>query len=101
MTAGMQLFNTDGSLWLDLTGRYGKFLGQVYTGEASGAINVPEFTQGQPFAILVNLPANWGIGGYPLISISGTTLSWTFGRNMDTWGVGWTNYPATIAYGIL
>ncbi|CAG9184322.1 hypothetical protein CURE108131_25185 [Cupriavidus respiraculi] len=72
----LEAFNADGSLNFGSGDRLGRVVGTQWTGTSDGSINVPAFAQGTGFAIA--MPAAGSGVFVPRISVSGTTLSWTF-----------------------
>lgn len=100
MTAGVQAWDEDGNLVLDLTDSVGKILGvmnigALYTGSvSSGTIVEPRFTSltgHTPFYAVID-GASWNLRDMPTFSISGNNLTWQY---LDTarpnvtfiWGV--------------
>jgi hypothetical protein len=104
MPQGLEVYGPDGATYISVTSRLGRVLGQV-TVSSSGSLVDSRFAQGQPFFMLVG-----GGGGnafyYPFVSISGTTLSWTFtpppANSSPGTEAGATPSPATttIMYGV-
>lgn len=80
--SGLRVWNSSGVLITDVETRMGRILGSVQTGAGSGSISVPGFATGTPFGIVLELAAaSTQTNGEPTISISGTTLSWSFAAN--------------------
>lgn len=77
MPAGLQVFDASGNLVTNITDRIGRVLGTIETGTSNGSVTgVSGFSTGTPFKMCVTLS---GLGYYmPTVTISGTTLSWTF-----------------------
>ncbi len=92
MPAGFQCWDENGTLLYDTTTNMGRILGTISTGGVNGSLSVPAFSQGTPFAfpVLVLSDAASVDVFQPLVTISGTTLSWTYPRGSG---------QATIVYG--
>ncbi|NIF28323.1 hypothetical protein F3J44_18300 [Pantoea sp. Tr-811] len=99
MPQGLQVWDAQGRLILDVTDRLSRILGQVATGSAAGAIAVPEFAAGYgtPWAFVQqrNASANQFGKRCARVTISGTTLSWDF-PGLSSWEI----LPAVIQYGV-
>lgn len=69
-----------GTVVLNVSDRLTRILGQVSTGGTNGSLSVPAFSQGTPFAfpVIMNPSDPAAIGAGLLVTISGTTLSWTY-----------------------
>lgn len=62
------------------TTRLPRRIGEVVTGLSDGSISVPEFSGREPvFQLSAVAGTTIGFTMVPVISIVGTTLSWTFG----------------------
>lgn len=79
MPQGMQIWDPSGKLVLDTAHRLTRMLGVFDTGVTDGSMNFPGFTTGTPFYI--KLTPDLG-NAPPVVSISGTTLTWSF-NNVD------------------
>lgn len=101
MPTGLQVFDATGTIMLDATTRTGVILGDLAsTGKSNGSLSVPGFALGQGFYICNPAPGwYWSSeqadSRAPTITISGTTLSWTFTKNGDAF-----NIPFRIFYGV-
>lgn len=94
MEAGLQIFDSQGSLIVDVGSRLARFMGSVNTGNHSGAIHVPGFNTGEPFYVsLLNTPTILGTVAGPTIWTSGLTLHWAFDLHRP-------QSPVTIIYGV-
>lgn len=100
MAFGAQVLDALGRTLLDTTMRSGRFLGSVETSGTNGSITVPAFAQGAPFAVV--LDANLSITDIytfkpwlPIVTISGTTLSWDYSAAGSAYRAN-----ATIIYGV-
>ena len=91
MPQGIQIFNGGGALIVDESDRIGMFLGRVSTGTTAGSITVAEFATRTP---LIATSFAFTGGTPPTITISGTTLSWSWGGPSQQW------VAATIIYGV-
>jgi len=78
MSQGLQIWDANGQLILDTTYRVARRLGTVTTGMSNGSLNIPDLSQGQPFFISEALRDPGSYYVIPSVSISGTTLSWSF-----------------------
>lgn len=106
MAAGLQCWNSAGTMTLDLTSRISKFfgvaqVGNTYTGTTtSGTITDSRFTAYSghtTFAFI--LGGSIDIDGYGVeLTISGTTLTWNFPRSIS--GTPSTRPDTTFIYGI-
>lgn len=100
MAHGVRITNQAGGTLLDTTQRAGRFIGSVATSGSNGSIVVPEFSQGAPFAVVLDNNSTitdiytfkpW----LPVVTISGTTLSWDY----DGAGAGY-RADSNIVYGV-
>jgi hypothetical protein len=92
MPQGLEVFNGSGVRVLSVTDRITRFLGSTYVA-GDGSLYVPDFSQGQPWYYLIPAEAWLQNKSYPLLGISGQTLSWTYsGRSNGA--------ACWIAYGI-
>lgn len=77
MPQGLQVWNASGQLIVDTNSPSGVIIGvHTFNGAAAGAggsISVPQLALGTPFWVL---RGSWFVD--PSISVSGTTISWTF-----------------------
>lgn len=96
MGAVLRIRNPGTTITLTPSSGVTRRLADVDTAKANGSINVPEFAIGKPFwnLIVVGESTN-GYGIPPTVTISGTTLSWTWGSIVAGY-----RQPATITYGI-
>lgn len=76
MPAGLQVFNADGSLQIDIDSRLLRTLTHVSTGTTDGSATVIGAAQGSVVGIAVDSPES---GVTPTVTNSGTTVSWSFG----------------------
>ncbi|TRM51478.1 hypothetical protein YH64_018435 [Achromobacter sp. LC458] len=96
MTAGLMMWNSDGTLLFGPNTVIGRTLGVLTTTTSPGSLYVPEFALGEPF-FMSNAPLS-GSGSNsavaPRVYISGMYVMWDF----------WTDvYPhkaARVTYGI-
>jgi len=94
MAFGLRVRDSSGAITLELTDRLPRILGSVSTGTAPGSRSVPDFAGRQPFYFFVPNTVTGDVFNHPVISVSGTTLSWTF--VVATFRAG-----GTIHYGVL
>lgn len=79
-TYGVRTKAAGGLSQVEFTTRLPRLIGEVNTGLSDGAITVPEFAGRVPIYQLSAVAGSTiGFTTAPVISISGTTLSWTFG----------------------
>lgn len=79
-TYGLSTKTAGGLSQIQFTTRLPRLLGEVITGLSDGAITVPEFAGRVPvYQLSAVAGSTIGFTTAPVISISGTTLSWTFG----------------------
>ena len=78
MPQGLQVWNENGVLQIDVTSRLGILLGNVDTGTSDGSITVSNFSLGTPyfFATALSLIPPYGL--IPAVWVSGNTLNWQF-----------------------
>lgn len=104
MSYGFRVWDAAGNLTLDLSTRCGRIIGIGDPGPNDGTWNIPEFAQGIPFTAFLNPNAitefvsGQQVYGYPIVSVSGTTLSWTYQRGGVFGPVVYQG--ALIAYGV-
>ena len=77
MAHGLQIFNADGSLQFDATNRLMRTLTSVVTGTEDGSATFGGAGQGAATAIIRSPAAGMSVA--PRVSVSGDTLSWTYG----------------------
>lgn len=112
MPAGLQVFDEKGKVLFDSTMSTTRIIGSVDTGTSSGSITVPEFAEGQGWAVISKINTDvsgfgdLSLGNYPLIQIDGTALSWSFGSfDIDDyyyWYLGFKKYnlDVQVIYGV-
>ena len=97
MSAGLKVWNENGSVRADWTTRIGKKLGSVVTGKTSGSVNVPAFANGGIPAILMVHPLEAAtISTAPSVHISGNNVIWTYQNSGSN-----ANGSVEIIYGII
>lgn len=89
MPAGLQCFDAQGRLILDVTDRMGRVVGSVLTGNTSGSVVADGMSYGSPWFMLTLEPGQsegyYLDGGVararwrPSVTINGQTISWTAG----------------------
>ena len=78
MSQGLQIWDANGALTVDITTRLASLIGWVDTNGANGSLSVPDFGRGTPFAF-ANITVLGGISSVtPAVTASGTTLSWAY-----------------------
>lgn len=85
MGQGMQVFDANGALVVDINDSISKIIGQfVMQAETPGAVTVPELAGGSRIFVFKQAQPPLGINGVnrgrAQITISGRTISWTAGR---------------------
>lgn len=81
MAAGLQVFNANGQLIVDLTTRMSRLIEVIDPGLSDGSKAFPSVNNSIA-AILSDYSAaqsgSGGAGALPVVSVSGNTVSWTF-----------------------
>ncbi|TWH49586.1 hypothetical protein [Sporomusa sp. KB1] len=99
MPAGLQCWDADGNLTLDITDRLTRVLGTIQTGTSDGSITDNNLLLGTPWYFTYYLDDNHFWRSRPLkISFSSNILSWAFistGGNYQN-----TNIDTMILYGV-
>lgn len=100
--AGLQTFDENGKLLVDLTGNYPKQLGVIETGEVNGFHDDPRLAEGEPWVYLhpLKFNPNRTYPLYPQVLVSGTRISWEFNRFSTLSGLG-RPVGAQLVYGFL
>lgn len=86
MPSGLQIYDENGNLTLDMTDTTAKYLGQISVGATgasttqSGTITDGNFSLGQLWW-LSTLPASSSYSQSITVNISGNTLTWVAGAN--------------------
>ena len=78
MAQGLQCWDQYGRLIFDTGDRFGRTLGSLYTGAASGSAYVAEFSQGQGFAVCCPTSSD-GVG--PQVWVDGNILYWQYNND--------------------
>lgn len=83
-----------GNVIFDTSWRIGRIFGSVHVTD-NGSMNVPQFAEGTPFYVCLGETGN----DYnpPNVSVSGTTLQWSYAAFPPPSGT--TKSPATILFG--
>lgn len=83
MPQGLQVWDANGNLIIDVTDRLTRVLGEFYTGTSNGSVTNPGLTTGTPWWIAIpttNINVNNNnMAKYLTFSVSGSTLAWSFG----------------------
>lgn len=77
MPQGLQIWDKDGKLVLDLSDRVGILVGSAITGISNGSLVDNRLLLGDPFWDCSPIGTSGGLFS-PTISVTGNTLSWTF-----------------------
>ena len=96
---GITIKNAAGQLMVDMTMSISQTMGSVDTGAANGAITIPSPPAGKTMYYIVVPLVNTGLntGHLPGVTLSGTTLTWTYVYATNGWGFYSVN--ARIYYG--
>lgn len=90
-----------GNIIVDITDRLTRVIGLFNSGSSAGSISVPGFALGAGWAAVLEsqLPPSSPstLYSYPIISINGTMLSWSFPNYQ---GQSITIMPCDIIYGV-
>ena len=95
MPTGFECYDTQGRLTLSLSDSITRIIGTVDTGLANGSISVPALTSGRPFFITTGLDSVKLDFYMPRVSVSGSTLTWTFVQATDNF-----RKACRIVYGV-
>jgi hypothetical protein len=98
MPTGIQVWDEDGRLLIDMTRSYSQHQGSVTTGAANGSTTMPALPAGKQrfyFTVPVGSSNSWQ-GKLPGVTVSGNTLSWQYLHS--TW-FGQYSQNAVIHYG--
>lgn len=96
MPEGAWIYNADGSERFTPNTSNITILGTFDTGKSSGSFTNAMLTLGQPVVIsAISLETTWG-GPPPTITISGSTISWTFRINGSS-----SNRNHRVMYGVM
>lgn len=91
MPQGLQLFDGNGGVTLNITDRITRMVGSTTLPQnhGAGSVVVPEFARGTGFAMVLSTDGLLSNSPYQAttVSISGTTLSWSTGSGCTiVWG---------------
>ena len=93
MPQGLQVFDENGNMTLDVTDRLTRVLGEFQTGKVSGSITDSNLSSGIPWYIIKNSSDGRGYKYAPfLITFTSNGASWTFGSG--------TIVSKNITYGV-
>lgn len=99
MAYGLRVWDASGTLTVDISSNLSRVLGVLHIAANAddGSISVPDFAQGTPWsnssAETYTGEDTWADTYIPFITISGTTLSWSFPAS--------THKPACyVVYGV-
>lgn len=95
MPQGLQVWNSAGQLIVDTNNALGVILGvhTITKSAGNGSLSVPNLALGTPFFTLITSTGSF----FPVIAISGTTISWTYDAFVASVEPGGSTY--TILYG--
>jgi hypothetical protein len=97
MTLGFRVRDAaTGQVKLEVTDRLTRVIGKVDTGISNGAMDVPGFATGTPWAVIMQPISSLSEpADFSTPAISGTTLSWSFIDNTTS-----KRRSVTIIYGV-
>jgi hypothetical protein len=95
MGLGLQIWDASGTQVLDTSWRMGRVLGQLTGITQNGSVNIPDLSQGTPWAFAFNTTGVGGVGTNAYVTFSGTTMSWTFDSMASS-----SPFPTIIVYGV-
>jgi hypothetical protein len=100
MPQGLQCFDENGNIILDVTGRITRVLGRFNTGTSPGSLVDPNLLAGTPW-YFTQIPSSSVRDSCRqcVVSFQGDTLSWTFSVT-NTQGVSTYNVPYIVTYGV-
>lgn len=83
MAVGLQVWDANGNLVVDITDRLSKILGTVYTGSSNGSVTVSGLSEGEPFCTACPIAVQGGnlfnlIPPRITINKEANTVSWQF-----------------------
>jgi len=78
MTAGLQIWDGVNYIDLDGTTRITRIIGEITTSTVNGSATVAGLDSGVAFYTILGTTSLGQGGQLPLISIGGTTVTWTF-----------------------
>lgn len=97
MTAGLQCFEPNGRLTFSATDYLGRVIGTVaVNGGGNGSVVDPRLAAGTPWAMFFS-DGSGEIYVPCIVSVSGQTITWTFGSQYANQGI---NPGGYIVYGI-
>lgn len=80
MSFGLQVWDSGGNKMLDVSDSLTKTIATFTTGTSNGSATYSELSGGRPWVAAYRLPTSTATQyGAALVSVSGTTVSWTFG----------------------
>jgi hypothetical protein len=80
MAYGLQIFDSSGNKMLDVNDSLTKTIATFVTSTSNGSAVYSELAGGRPWVAAYRLPSSSATQyGAALVSVSGTTVSWTFG----------------------
>lgn len=100
MPAGMQCWDEQGRLTVDLTTRLARVLGTRYIDGTAGSLMDENLTQGEAFAVFQPEGLFYHISGdapRPMIVISGNTILWSYSAAASSHH---TPVKGTMFYGV-
>lgn len=105
MPVGLQTFDRNGNLIIDLTTRMARFLGRVSGVQSNGSQLDDQLTTGTPFAMVLPMslePSEKRTFTVPAVTFSGNTMTWSY----DTQPWAGTSQPqdrvpSDIIYGVI
>ena len=83
MPVGLMGWDVGGKVRIDMTRRYCRFFGSFRV-TANGSRNIPQLSQGTPFFITVPVGSLGVNGKMPVVTVSGTTISYQYLWNQQS-----------------
>ena len=95
MPQGLQVWDSSGNLIVDTNSSLGVILGThtITKSAGNGSLSVGDLSLGTPFFTVITSTGTF----YPIVSVSGSTISWTYDLFAQIYEPGTSTY--TILYG--
>lgn len=96
MPQGMQVWDANGVLIMDITDNLPRFIGSVNTGVIAGSVAIPDFAGGRGFAYSTDVTGTYpgDAVNRPIFQVSTSGISWDWGSGPPT------RRSTTILYGV-
>lgn len=85
---GLTIRNTANEITLDMTSSISQNVSSVVTNGANGSVTIPTAPSGKTnyFVVVPIVDLQQAKGKRPGVTLSGTTLSWSYSFNTNGWG---------------